>query len=159
MKEQPMVDSNLYVRIVDDRLDVGMIDDFLRDERAGAVCIFTGTTRRWTGDAETTRLEYEAYDAMAEAVMRNLAEQAMSRWALSRAALMHRTGSVPLTEASVIVGVSAPHRNDAFAACRWLIDTLKTEVPVWKKERYADGRSEWVSPAGADPGPDPQHKA
>jgi molybdopterin synthase catalytic subunit len=70
----------------------------------------------------------------------------MERWSLTRAALVHRTGPVPLTEASVIVGVSSPHRDDAFEACRWLIDTLKTEVPIWKKERYADGRSEWVGP-------------
>ncbi|HEX7069543.1 MAG TPA: molybdenum cofactor biosynthesis protein MoaE [Rhodothermales bacterium] len=142
-----MTEKSIYVSIEKGPLNAASIDAFLRDERAGAVCIFTGTTRRWTGSDETTRLDYEAYDDMAESVMRDLAEKALSRWSLTRAALVHRTGPVPLTEASVIVGVSAPHRDDAFDACRWLIDTLKTEVPIWKKERYADGRSEWVGPS------------
>ena len=134
------------VRVQSDRLDVGAIDRFLRDERAGAVCIFTGTTRRWTGEWETQSLDYEAYDQMAGKVMRELADQARTRWALLRVALVHRVGNVPLAEASVVVGVSSPHRAQAFEACRWLIDTLKEEVPIWKKELYADGRSEWVGP-------------
>ncbi len=141
----------LRVGIQAERLDVGEVDAFLRDERAGAVCIFTGTTRRWTGDAETNRLEYEAYGTMAEAVMRELAERARERWQITRVALVHRIGTVPTAEASVVVGVSAPHRDHAFKSCRWLIDTLKTEVPVWKKELYADGRSEWVGPSRNDP--------
>lgn len=142
------MDSNwLMVSIRSDQLDVGEVDAFLRDERSGAVCIFTGTTRRWTRGAETSKLEYEAYEPMATSVMRGLAEQARSNWDLTRVALIHRIGTVPASEASVIVGVSAPHRGHAFEACRWLIDTLKTEVPVWKKELYADGRSEWVGPA------------
>lgn len=142
----PMPDPRILVAVQDEPLDLELVDEFLRDERSGAVCIFTGTTRRWTGSAETLRLDYEAYDAMAEAVMRGLVEESVSRWRVSGVAVLHRTGQVPVAEASVIIGVSAPHRAHAFEACRWLIDTLKTEVPIWKKESYADGRSEWVGP-------------
>ena len=147
-----MDDRHLLVRLQSDPLQIEPIDAFLRDERSGAVCIFSGTTRRWTSGAETTRLDYEAYGPMARDVMHALAEQADARWTLSRIAMVHRTGEVPVRETSVIIGVSAPHRAHAFEACRWLIDTLKSEVPIWKKESYADGRSEWVGPGHvADP--------
>jgi len=111
--------------------------------------VFAGTARRWTGPRETDRLEYDAYEEMAERVLGELAEQAVGRWDLLKAGILHRIGHVPLGEASVLVGAAARHRAEAFEACRWMIDTLKAEAPIWKREVYADGGSEWVGGAGA----------
>lgn len=112
----------------------------------GGTCLFLGTTRRWTGTDETPSLHYEAYHAMAEAELARLAEAAAERWDLVRVVALHRTGRVPAPEASVVCAASAPHRADAFAACRWLIDTLKQDVPIWKQETRADGSRAWVQP-------------
>lgn len=130
-------------------LDFGKLSEddarsFLSHENAGAVCIFAGTTRRMTGEEETQRLEYDCYPEMALAEMERIASAALEKWSLHRIVVHHRTGVVPIAEASVLTGASASHRDDAFAACRFLIDTLKDRVPIWKKEIYADGRSEWV---------------
>ncbi len=133
-----------WIRIQEAPLALEEASEFLRVEEAGGVDLFLGTTRRWTGDRETVLLEYECYEAMALSEMNRLLREAVGRWPVSRACLLHRTGKVPLREASVIVGVSTPHRAEAFAACRYLIDELKKRVPIWKKERFADGSSDWV---------------
>lgn len=117
---------------------------YLVDERCGGQAVFLGTTRRWTDGRETETLDYEAYEPMALSEMRRLVESAAAKWSVHRAVLIHRLGRVGAGEASVLVGVATPHRADAFAACRYLIDTLKARVPIWKKERYADGTTEWV---------------
>ena len=116
----------------------------LVDEHCGGQAVFLGTTRRWTDGRETELLEYEAYEPMAHAELRRLVESAVSKWPVRRAVVIHRLGRVDAGEASVLIGVATPHRADAFAACRFLIDTLKARVPIWKKERYADGTTEWV---------------
>ena len=134
-------------------LDVRAADAFLRTPEAGGICLFAGTTRRQgAGDSPTTHLEFEAYEAMALKEMQRLVEEARRQWPdLQRVVLLHRLGDVPLEEASVITGASAPHRKEAFAACRFLIDQLKEQVPIWKREHYADGRARWIKghvPAG-----------
>lgn len=133
-----------WVYIGDEPLDVAAASDFLRVEEAGGVDLFLGTTRRWTGDRETVLLEYECYQSMAASEMERLLDEAEKKWPMSRACLLHRTGMVPLREVSVVVGVSTPHRDEAFKACRFLIDELKRRVPIWKKEQFADGSTEWV---------------
>lgn len=138
------VSQRTWICIDEEHLDVEAVSDFLRVEEAGGVDIFLGTTRRWTSGRETVLLEYECYEAMALSEMRRLLREADDRWPISRACLLHRTGEVPLRETSVIVGVSTPHRDAAFAACRYLIDALKQRVPIWKRERFADGTTEWV---------------
>jgi len=125
-------------------LDVAAAFSFLQTPKAGGVALFVGTTRQWTGDRETVRLEYDCYDAMALRELDMLAEEAGRRWPVERLSVLHRLGVVPPAEASVIVGVATPHRADAFEACRFLIDTLKRQVPIWKREVYADGRTEWI---------------
>jgi molybdopterin synthase catalytic subunit len=127
-------------------LDVGAADAMLRNERAGGVCMFVGTTRRFTGQAETTELRYDAFSEMALEEMARLVTEARGKWPVIGAVLHHRTGVVKPAEASVLVGVACPHRGDAFEAARFLIDTLKERVPVWKKEIYSDGSTEWVEP-------------
>jgi molybdopterin synthase catalytic subunit len=116
----------------------------LRTDTAGGLSLFVGTTRRWTGDNETVRLAYDAYAPMAAKTMHALADEAATRWSVLKVAVHHRLGEVPPPEASVVIGVACAHRAAAFEACRWLIDTLKAEVPIWKREHYADGSTEWV---------------
>lgn len=133
-----------WIHLGTEPLDVGAADAFLRAEAAGGIDLFVGTTRRWTDGQETVRLAYDAYAPMAAKTMRELADEAAARWPVHRVCLMHRLGEVPVAEASVIVGVACAHRDEAFAACRWLIDTLKAQVPIWKREHFADGTTEWV---------------
>ncbi len=106
--------------------------------------MFVGTARRWTGERETERLVYEAYEPMALAELQRLADEAAGRWPVCRVVLAHRLGEVPVGEAAVFVGVACAHRAEAFDACRWLIDTLKEDVPIWKRETLADGSQTWV---------------
>jgi molybdopterin synthase catalytic subunit len=113
---------------------------------AGAVLLFLGTTRAFTGGRRTVTLEYEAYDQMAEKKLAELETEARRRWPLVECVIVHRLGRVPLAEASVAIVVSTPHRADAFAAGEWLINSLKRDVPIWKQEHWTDGTSEWVHP-------------
>jgi molybdopterin synthase catalytic subunit len=110
---------------------------------AGAIATFTGTVRDRSRGREVIRLEYEAYEGMAEQVMSDLAAELQSRYALCEIAIHHRTGPVAIGEPSVVIAVSAPHRADALAACKDAIDTLKQTVPLWKKELY-EGGEEWI---------------
>ena len=125
-------------------LDPGGAATFLYTPDAGGVDLFIGTTRRWTDGKETLKLEYECYPAMARAEIERLLEEAQARWPIQRACVLHRLGEVPVAEASVIIGVATAHRAEAFAATRYLIDTLKQQVPIWKREVYTDGETEWV---------------
>ena len=113
------------------------------DEQAGAIATFTGTVRRQSRGREVTHLEYEAYAEMAEDVMAKLAADLEARHELCRVAIHHRVGRLEIGEASVVIAVSAPHRQDALAACCEAIDTLKETVPLWKKELY-EGGGEWI---------------
>lgn len=123
---------------------------------AGAVVLFVGITREYTEDRQTTLLVYEAYPEMAKREMEALEQEARQRWALCECALTHRLGPVGISEASVAIVVSASHRRDAFAAGQWLIDQLKTRVPIWKKEHWANGASSWIHPNG-QPRESPPH--
>ena len=116
------------------------------DPAAGGVCVFLGTTRAETSPdgRQLFALDYEAYAEMAEGQLRDLARRCRERWPVKKLALLHRVGRVAVGEASVLVAVSTPHRGDAFAACRWLIDTLKADVAVWKQEVWDDGGTSWV---------------
>ena len=122
-------------------LDVGRAFAFLQTPKAGGIDLFVGTTRQWIGEKETTRLEYDCYEAMAVKEMERLAEEVCTRWPVERVCVLHRLGVVPPAEASVVVGVATPHRADAFEACRYLIDALKQQVPIWKREVWRDGES------------------
>ena len=123
-----------WIGLAEDPLPLAEAHHFLIDEAAGGVCVFTGVVRRWTDGAETTKLSYEAYEKMAQAELERLAAEAELSWPVVRLVLLHRLGDVPAGEPSVLVGVACPHRAEAFEACRWLIDTLKEDVPIWKAE-------------------------
>jgi molybdopterin synthase catalytic subunit len=115
----------------------------VRSDRAGAIATFVGTTRIESRDRTVEHLDYEAYEGMAEQVMEKIAAALKERYDLCEIAIHHRTGRVEIGEASVVIAVSAPHRQDALAACKDAIDTLKEEVPLWKKEVYDSGE-EWI---------------
>jgi MoaE-MoaD fusion protein len=115
----------------------------VRDDAAGAIATFIGTTRARSRGRDVIHLEYEAYEGMAEQVMADLAERLAERHDLCRVAIHHRTGRVEIGETSVVIAISAPHRGAALAACREAIDELKVTVPLWKKETY-EGGEEWI---------------
>ena len=141
------------VTITTGRIDVAAVLDSVQSTRAGAVVLFLGTAREFTGERRTASLEYECYGEMAEKKMAELEAEARRQWPLVGCTLVHRIGPVPLGEASVAVAVSSPHRAEAFAAGQWLIDTLKQVVPIWKKEHWTAGTSQWVHPGmTAEPG-------
>lgn len=113
---------------------------------AGAVVLFLGTTREFTQGRQTKSLDYECYPEMAQAKLAELESQAREKWPLVHVAIVHRLGHLELGEASIAIAVSSPHRQAAFEAGKWLIDTIKEDVPIWKQENWADGSSEWVHP-------------
>ncbi len=130
-------------RVTDEPLSLEVVVAEVADERAGGIATFTGTVRRQSRGREVTRLEYEAYAEMAEEVMAKLAADLQDRYELCGVAIHHRVGRLEVGESSVAIAVSAPHRQEALAACREAIDTLKETVPLWKKEVY-EGGEEWI---------------
>jgi MoaE-MoaD fusion protein len=138
----PPVSGGAFL-LSDEPLSLDRVVDEVRDEQAGAIATFTGTTRIQSRGRTVTHLDYEAYEGMAERVMAEIAEALQSRYELSAVAIHHRVGRVGIGETSVVIAVSAPHRQDALAACKDAIDELKERVPLWKKEVYSDGE-EWI---------------
>jgi molybdopterin synthase catalytic subunit len=149
------------ISLTNDPIDTAPILAAARHPKAGAVVLFLGTTRELTATRhpadpaagcprQTVALDYEAYHEMAERKLAELESEARRRWPVLECIIVHRLGRVPPTEASVAIAVSTPHRADAFAAGQWLIDSLKHDVPIWKREQYADGATEWVHP-GMEP--------
>ena len=132
-----------HARVTAEPLSLDGLTALVRDPRAGAVVTFQGVTRT------VERLEYEAYVEMAEERMAAILDEAVERHALCGAAVEHRVGTVPLSEPSVCVAASAPHRGEAFAGAREIIDRVKAEAPIWKKEVEGD-REQWVE--GSRPG-------
>jgi molybdopterin synthase catalytic subunit/molybdopterin converting factor small subunit len=130
-------------RLSEEPLSLDAVVDEVRSDEAGAIATFVGTTRVHSRGRTVERLEYEAYAGMAEKVMAEIAEELKARYDVTEIAIHHRTGVVETGEASVAIAVSAPHRQDALAACRDAIDTLKEKVPLWKKEIY-EGGEEWI---------------
>lgn len=116
-------------------------------ERGGAV-LFLGSVRRGPDDGPVAAIDYSAYEEMAATEFDRICREAAERWPDACVAAQHRIGHVPLGEASIAVAVAAPHRAEAFAACRWVVEEAKKRLPVWKKERFDDGTTRWRDPAG-----------
>jgi molybdopterin synthase catalytic subunit len=134
------------IQLTEQPIELQSLIDLACQPEAGAVVAFVGITRAVTGDKRTERLAYEAYRDMAEAKLAELEAAARTRWPLVECVLVHRLGEVPVSEASVAVITSSPHRQGAFESAEWLIDTLKRDVPIWKQEHYESGETEWVHP-------------
>ena len=130
-------------RLSADPLSLDAVVAEVRADSAGAIATFVGTTREESRGRTVQHLDYEAYEGMAENVMAEIAASLKQRYDLCEIAIHHRTGRVEIGDASVVIAVSAPHRQDALAACKDAIDTLKEHVPLWKKEVY-EGGEEWI---------------
>ncbi|MFQ5946594.1 MAG: molybdenum cofactor biosynthesis protein MoaE [Anaerolineae bacterium] len=139
----PPVSGGVLIRIVEDEIDLDELIAAVRSDEMGAICTFQGTVRRLNRGREVERLEYEAYAEMASRVLREIVEEIQERWGTDRVAIMHRLGRLIPGEVSVAIAVAAPHRVEAFAACRHAIDRLKAVVPIWKKEVWKGGE-EWM---------------
>jgi molybdopterin synthase catalytic subunit len=138
----PPVSGGAFL-LSDDELSLDRVVDEVRSDEAGAIATFTGTTRIQSRGRTVTHLDYEAYEGMAENVMAEIADGLRARYELTAIAIHHRIGRVGIGDTSVVIAVSAPHRQDALAACRDAIDELKERVPLWKKEVY-EGGEEWI---------------
>jgi molybdopterin synthase catalytic subunit len=150
------------VQLTDGPIEVDPLLQAAEDPACGAVVLFLGTTRRWTKpdrhawtDAtqapsdqplETGFLEYQAHRPMAVHQLERIEREARQRWDLGYVAIVHRLGRVDIGQASVAVVVASPHRDNAFEASRWIMDSIKKNVPIWKKEVWADHSSDWVHP-------------
>jgi molybdopterin synthase catalytic subunit len=133
-------ESYLMIKIIHTPIDIDEVLQSVKSRDAGAIDIFIGTTRNHSNGKEVLSLEYEAYEPMAIKLMDAIVEEARRRWTISCISIVHRVGKVGIGEASVIVAVSAAHRREAFEACRYVIDALKRDVPIWKKEVFRDPR-------------------
>jgi len=134
------------VKLTRDTIDYRALIEDVRRGDCGAVVTFLGTVRDLTGDRETVALDYEAYPDMAENKMAEIERDTRTRWPVGAMLIEHRLGHLEVGDISVAVAISCPHRQQAFEACRFAIDRLKELVPIWKKENWADGSTEWVHP-------------
>jgi molybdopterin synthase catalytic subunit len=129
----------MLIRVQEDPLDLAELIRAVEHPGAGGLVTFSGVVRDHHDGKRVTAISYEAYGAMAQAKMRQIAKDIMERWPDCHIAIAHRTGKLDIGEASVLIAVSAPHRAEAFDACECAIDTLKQLVPIWKKEAYDTG--------------------
>jgi len=140
------MNDSRFIRLTREPIDVARLQAATRAD--GALCLFVGIVRGENGGRPVLRLEYEAYEEMALASMDQIAAEARERWPVTDVRIVHRLGLIEVGEASVAVAVTSPHRGQAFDACRYVIDTLKKVVPIWKKEFYADG-AVWLEGPGS----------
>ena len=132
------------IKISANTLNITDCIDWVMSPQAGGIDVFIGTVRDATKGKQVLRLEFESYEAMAIKEMEKIAQQAFDRWPVQKILIHHRTGVLQIGEVPVIIAVAAAHRDAAFDACRYIIDTLKQTVPIWKKEFFEDGEV-WVA--------------
>ena len=137
-------------RVTDKPINLQELVDCVTDPEAGAIATFIGTTRNNNEGRKVIALDYEAYPEMAEKELARLGEEARRKWQICRMAIVHRVGPVLITEPSVMIAVSAAHREAAFAACRFAIEEIKRTVPIWKKEVYEGGEI-WIGTQSGQP--------
>ncbi len=143
------------IKITSEAIDLTALLPLVSHPDCGAQVMFVGSTRRWTGKVETAFLEYEAFEQLATVKMHELEAEARRRWPLKEVVMVHRVGKVEVAEPSVAVLVASPHRAEAFEAAKWLIDELKHQVPIWKREHYVqvcadENSSQWIHPTSGN---------
>jgi molybdopterin synthase catalytic subunit len=129
----------MQIELTHDVIDAKAITDALKAGEDGAVTVFDGIVRNNTKGRQTLYLDYTAYDAMALEQMKQLSAEAITKFGVRDVAMVHRLGRLEIGETSILIAVASAHRGVTFEACRWLIDTLKKQVPIWKKEVFVDG--------------------
>jgi len=135
---------NIQIEISNQPLNVQSCIDWVMTPQSGGINVFIGTVRDATKGKTVIRLEFEAYEPMAIKEMKKIANEAFSKWPIQKLLIHHRTGVLEVGEVPVVIAVSCAHRDAAFDACRYVIDTLKQTVPIWKKEIFEDGEV-WVA--------------
>ncbi len=135
------------VRLQREPIDTQLLIEGVRTDASGAVALFVGTVRNHNRGRRVIKLAYTAYDEMAVKELERVRAQALGRFEVNAIAIVHRLGDLNMGDASVAVAVAAAHREDAFDACRFVIDTLKKTVPIWKKETF-EGGEEWIEGGG-----------
>ncbi len=135
---------NIDIKICGETLDIQSCIDWVMLPQCGGINVFIGTVRNETKGKKVLRLEFEAYEAMAIREMNKIAEDIFTKWPVLKLLIHHRTGILQVGELPVVIAVAAAHRNAAFDACKYAIDTLKQTVPIWKKEVFEDGEV-WVA--------------
>ncbi|PIB34602.1 molybdenum cofactor biosynthesis protein MoaE [Reichenbachiella sp. 5M10] len=132
------------IQITAQKIDVAWLMEQVEDDQAGAIDVFVGTTRNNTDGKKVVKLDFEAYEPMALKELQKIVDRASSRWSILKYAVVHRVGVVEIGDKAVAIAVSTPHREDAFLACKFIIDELKKTVPIWKREVFEDG-DVWVA--------------
>lgn len=132
-------------RVTTEPLSVQQVNDLVKRPTDGAVVTFDGIVRNNFAGRPVSYLEYEAYTAMAEKKMADIGAEIQQKFAIGEIAMVHRIGRLEIGASSIVIAVAAPHRNAAFEACAYAMDRVKVEVPVWKKEFFADGADHWVN--------------
>ncbi len=136
--------EKIDIQISDQELIIDSCYSFVQHEGAGGNALFVGSVRSQTSGKKVIKLEFEAFESMARKELRKIAEAIMDKWQALGISIHHRTGTLAIGEIAVIIAVSAPHRDAAFEACQYAIDTLKVTVPIWKREYFDDGAI-WVA--------------
>ncbi|WP_183562600.1 molybdenum cofactor biosynthesis protein MoaE [Mucilaginibacter sp. SP1R1] len=136
--------NNVQIILSGESLDIGACVSWIMSPESGGIDIFIGTVRNATKGKAVLKLDFEAYEPMAISEMEKIAQQAFNQWPVQKVLIHHRTGTLQVGEVPVIIAVSAAHRDAAFETCRYIIDTLKQTVPIWKKEAFEDGEV-WVA--------------
>lgn len=134
-----------YFRVTDRPVDLASFRETMQDVSCGAYVQFDGWVRDHNEGQKVLRLEYEVYEPLAVKEGARILTEAVEKFGVSKAAAIHRSGLMELSDVAVVVGVSSPHRDEAFEACRYIIDQVKVRLPIWKKEHYANGHAEWVN--------------
>lgn len=134
-----------YFRVTDRPVDLASFRETMQDVSCGAYVQFDGWVRNHNEGQKVLRLEYEVYEPLAVKEGERILAEAVDRFGVNKAASIHRSGLMELSDVAVVVGVSSPHRDEAFEACRYIIDQVKVRLPIWKKEHYANGHAEWVN--------------
>ncbi|MEN8042115.1 MAG: molybdenum cofactor biosynthesis protein MoaE, partial [Actinomycetota bacterium] len=145
MNKEPVAErESVWIDVTDVSIDPQALAAFVADPRAGSSVVFSGTVRDHSpGRDDVSRLEYEAYGGVSSAKIADIVGEALDQWSILRVAALHRVGSLDVGEPAVCVAVSSAHRSDGFEAARYIIDELKSRVPIWKKEHWPGG-AEWI---------------
>lgn len=138
------MNNNTQIVLSGEALNIQACIDWIMSPESGGIDVFIGTVRNITKGKPVLKLDFEAYEPMAISEMEKIAQQAFEKWPVQKVLIHHRTGTLQVGEVPVIIAVSAAHRDAAFEACRYIIDTLKQTVPIWKKEAFEDGEV-WVA--------------
>jgi molybdopterin synthase catalytic subunit len=139
------------VELTTDPIEYAPLVESCRSHASGAVVLFLGTVRDFSEGKDVVALDYDAYASMAKKKLGELAAEAKSRWPLQAVCVRHRTGRLELGDIAVAIVTASAHRAEAFAAAQWMMDTIKQLAPIWKRENWADGTSEWSHPSGGVP--------